>query len=374
MVNKKPLVLAIGAGLAMVAVDAAAFDINPRGRFHLDYAAHSEDNAELGDGFRVRRARIGLNGNIDDDWRYQIEYDFAEDGSAARDVYLRYTGFDAGDLTIGHFKVPFGLEELTSSNNITLIERSLPTTTFAQSRRVGVGYSASADNWTASVMGFGQGSGSGTRSTDGDEGLGVGGRFTFNPIKTDNQLVHLGIAATWEQPEDDGIEEVRFRTRPESRPTKVRLVDTGSISDVDNITQLGLEAAWQSGPFSVQGEYIRSDVSRGNGESDVDFSGWYVSGSWVLTGESRGYRGGVFRGVSPNLTSGAWELTARYSSVDLDDTPTVFGGEEQNFTLGLNWYANDRIRFMANYVNVDSERGGVSDDPHIFLMRAQVAF
>ncbi len=374
MLNKKPLVLAITAGLAMVAVDAmASFEINPRGRVHVDYAVHDEDNSELGDGFRARRARLGLSGKIDDDWAFQIEYDFAENSSSANDVYLRYTGWSAGNLTIGHFKVPFGLEEITSSNNISLIERSLPTTTFAQSRRMGIGYSHGGDNWTVAVMGFGQGQGSGVRSTTGDEGLGIGGRFTFNPIKTDSTLIHLGIAASTEQPEDSNLDQVRFRTRPESRPTNVRLVDTGAINDVSRINQLGLEAAWQSGPFSVQGEYMRADVSRSAGFSDVDFSGWYVSGSWVLTGESRGYRGGVFRGVSPTKPGGAWELTARVSNVNLDDG-IVEGGEQDNWTIGVNWYANSRVRFMANYINVSTDRRGVSDDPGIFLMRAQVAF
>ena len=370
--NKKPLVLAIGAGLAMVAVDAAALELNPRGRVHVDYAMHDEDNSDLGDGFRARRARIGLSGKIDDDWSFQIEYDFAENGSSANDVYLRYTGLEQGNITVGHFKVPFGLEELTSSNNITLIERSLPTTTFAQSRRMGVGYNASGDTWTLGLMGFGQSQGSGVRGSTADEGLGVGGRLTFTPINNDGSLLHLGIAATTESPADKDASVARFRTRPESRPTNVRLIDTGNIGDASSINQFGLEAAWQTGPFSVQSEWMRASVSR-SGQPDVDFDGWYLSGSWVLTGESRGYRGGVFRGVSPASAGGAWELTARYSSTDLDDGP-VAGGDEQNWTLGVNWYANNRVRFMLNYINVSSERQGVSDDPNILLARAQVAF
>ena len=370
--NKKTLVLAIGAGLSMVAVDAAALELNPRGRVHVDYAMHDEDNSDLGDGFRARRARIGLSGKVDDDWSFQIEYDFAENGSSANDVYLRYTGLEQGNITIGHFKVPFGLEELTSSNNITLIERSLPTTTFAQSRRMGVGYSTSGDNWTFAAMGFGQGQGSGVRSTTADEGQGVGARVTFTPLNNDNNLLHLGLAASTESAADKDAETARFRTRPESRPTNERLVDTGNITDVSSINQFGLEAAWQSGPFSAQSEFIRASVSR-SGQPSVDLDGWYVSGSWVLTGESRGYRGGVFRGVSPAGPGGAWEVTARYSDLDLDDGP-VAGGEQQNWTLGVNWYANSRVRFMLNYINVNTERQGVSDNPNILLARAQVAF
>lgn len=370
--KRNAMVLAIAAGLSTIAVDAVALEISPRGRVHVDFAAHDEDNRELGDGFRARRARIGLSGKIDDDWSFQIEYDFAENGSSANDVYLRYTGLEQGNITVGHFKVPFGLEELTSSNNITLIERSLPTTTFAQSRRMGVGYSTSGDSWTFGLMGFGQGQGSGVRGSTADEGLGIGGRLTVTPVNNGENLFHLGLAATTESPADKDAKVVRFRTRPESRPTNERLVDTGNISDVSSINRVGLEAAWKSGPLSVQSEWMRSSISR-SGQPNVDLDGWYVSGSWVLTGESRGYRGGVFRGVSPNSPGGVWELTARYSSVDLDDGP-VFGGDEQNWTLGVNWYANSRVRFMFNYINVSSERQGISDDPGILLARAQVSF
>lgn len=370
----KPLILAIAAGLAMTAVDAGAFEINPRGRLHLDYVFHDDDERELGDKFRVRRARMGLSGKIDDDWSYKIEYDFAENSADAKDIYLRYGGWSVGNVTIGHFKAPFGLEEMTSSNDITFIERSLPSTTFAQSRRIGIGLEGGGERLLYQVMGFGQASGSGVRAADAsDEGLGIGGRLVFNPVRGDKNVLHLGIAASTEEPEDSEAETVRFRTRPESRPTGVRLVDTGVLPDVDRISQVGLEAAWQTGPFSIQGEWMRADVSRKRGAVDVDFSGWYAGASYVLTGESRGYGGGRFRGVSPANPRGAWELAARVSNVNLDDN-TVLGGEETNYTVGINWYANKHIRFMGNVIFVDSQRRGIDDDPVIFLLRAQVTF
>jgi len=150
-------------------------------------------------------------------------------------------------------------------------------------------------------------------------------------------------------------------------------VRTGDLEAVDRIRQLGLEAAWKTGPFSAQTEWMRAAVSRGSGQADVAFHGWYVAGSWVLTGESRGYRNGAFRGLSPGRPGGAWELTTRYSRINLDDG-RVLGGEENNVTLGINWYANDHLRIMANYIKVSSKRRGVSDDPTIFLLRTQITF
>lgn len=67
MQHMKPLAAALVAagGLTMVAQDALAFEISPRGRIHMDYAIHDEDVQELGDGFQVRRTRMGLTGRID---------------------------------------------------------------------------------------------------------------------------------------------------------------------------------------------------------------------------------------------------------------------------------------------------------------------
>lgn len=361
MKNKSDLRLVVVGCLGTMAMEAAAFEVKPTGRLHLDYAVHDADATPLDDNFLVRRARIGLEGKFNDAWSFEIVYDFADDG-AASNVYLRYDGWKPSAFTFGQFKVPFGLEEQTSSNNITFIERALPGAAFAPSRRLGVGFDLVSNSYTLAAMGFGQ-------SIDGDEGRGAAVRATFTPLNQDDTVVHLGLAITTERPNG----EIRFSARPESRPTDVRLVRTSNLDDVRRIDQLGLEAAWKTGPFSAQMEWMRSDVSRSAGRPDVDFHGWYIAGSWVLTGESRGYRDGVFRGVSPSKPGGAWELTARYSHLNLDDG-AVLGGKESNFTLGLNWYANDYLRLMANYIKVSSDRRGEADDPNIFLVRAQIAF
>lgn len=66
-------------------------------------------------------------------------------------------------------------------------------------------------------------------------------------------------------------------------------------------------------------------------------------------------------------------MTARYSHLDLDNA-NVRGGEEDNLTLGVNYYASKHLRIMLNYIDVHSERRGKADSPQILLMRAQLAF
>ena len=63
---------------------------------------------------------------------------------------------------------------------------------------------------------------------------------------------------------------------------------------------------------------------------------------------------------------GAWEVAARYSYMNLNDHVTrgraasltggVFGGKQQVYTMALNWYPNDNIRFMLDYYFTDVNR------------------
>jgi phosphate-selective porin OprO/OprP len=190
--------------------------------------------------------------------------------------------------------------------------------------------------------------------------------------------VHLGAAGSWRTPDD--ADTIRFRQRPESHVTDVRLVNTGAI-DADDFTRGGAEAAAVLGPFSLQGEYIGAHVNRQTpGAPDVWFDGWYALGSWFLTGESRAYEfeRGAFGNVKPQRVVGqggigAWELLARYSNIDLLDED-IEGGEQDDLTIGLNWYPTSNLRLLLNYVRVLDVNGGSSArvEPAAFQARAQV--
>jgi phosphate-selective porin OprO/OprP len=350
-----------GALLLAASVQAQAFEGSPKARLDVDHASHRGGSSRLEDGALLRRARLGFEGRHSD-WAFEAEYDFAGDGEI-KDAYLKYRGWLAGEVSIGQFKVPFGLEEQISSRNISFVERALPTDSFSPSRRLGIGLAHEGPRHTLSSMAFGP-------SIEGDEGLGMSARATFAPVwMKDRRVLHLGVSASLERV--DGA--LKLGTPPEARPADEKLVKTGKIDAVDRIAQMGLEAAWQEGPVSVQAEWMHSHLRRSSGQPDLDFEGGYVAVSWFITGEVRPYRAGRFKGIDLAHPGGAWELTARYSRVDLDDRD-IAGGREHNISLGLNWYVDDHLRLMLNYIDVHSRRRGGSDDPSILLMRAQFVF
>jgi phosphate-selective porin OprO/OprP len=359
------------------------FKLQVGGRIMADAAFYDEDNVELDgeSGTEFRRARLFVAGTMFHDWDWKAQYDFAGNGTDMKDAYIRYTGFDWGKITVGQFKQPFGLEELTSSKYITFMERAMATEAFSTSRRIGLGLNGGSDSWTWAASLYGREEGD---DTDGDEGYGAGARLTWAPWHEKTKVLHLGAAAAWEDPNDN---DVRFRARPESHITSTRMVDTGDFPKPDTFTKFGVEAATVLGPFSLQGEYMKV-AAQDDEQSDPDFDGGYIYGSWFLTGESRSYKKGKFGRVKPKSVVGkggygAWELAARYSTINLDDGG-FDGGEEDNYTIGVNWYATPYIRFMANYVITDTDppssrlqndNGRPKDDElSVIQFRAQIDF
>lgn len=354
------------------------FSFGIGGTVMVDGAAFDEARNRLGNGTELRKAEIQMEGRMFGDWEYELEIDFAGSEVDVDDSYIKYVGLHPTSITVGQFKESFSLEELTGSSKRTFMERSL-INEFAPGRNIGIGAHHYWDNWTAAAGVFADDVND-DPDNEGDEGWGVTGRMTWSPLHTDRRAWHLGVASSYREA-DEG-QEIDFATRPESHLTDVTYANTDTIDNVEHTARYGLEFANVRGPFSTQAEYVRVDVSRGNNAADVTFDGWYIFGSYFLTGESRDYKfkNGKFGRVKPRNKSGAWEVALRYSSVDLNDG-LITGGEEDNITLGLNWYINERVKLMANYITVDTDNnandaGGVTggDDPNIFQVRMQADF
>jgi phosphate-selective porin OprO/OprP len=88
---------------------------------------------------------------------------------------------------------------------------------------------------------------------------------------------------------------------------------------------------------------------------------------------------------------GAWELGARFSTVNLNShvipglgqaaTGGVYGGQRTIYTLGLNWFPNDNVRFMldfyfANINRLDSATGTIQIGQRFeaVAIRSQLSF
>ncbi len=341
--------------------------------FHNDLV--DLNGADTNDGkdqeFELRRAEVILIGKgVKFDW--QLGYDAK--ANKFLDTFARYK-MGTAFLQAGQYKQFNSLEELTSTRHNDFISKAMATNLFGVARRLGVSYGVEDANYGYTFGAFGHEL---TRNLA--KGSGFGGRAYWAPINTTGQFLHLGLSAVDYDTDNDTL---RLRVRPDADLATARLVDTGTFLNADRQRTVGLEAAYVQGPLKIQGEYLRSEVkryaSRSTAQSAAEFSGdsWYVYGLWNLTGETWTYKAGMPVTPYANETaSGMWQLAARYDSTDLTDD-TVFGGEEQNLTVGANWYWRANFKVQLNYVKVSSEKfnrtlaRNVSDDPSIVEARLQ---
>ena len=369
-------------------------------RAMLDGGAIGADNAlnrafpDLeGRCLQFRDLRVSMFGTLYDWMEFKLSMDFANVRDI-KDEWIRFTKIPhIGPITLGYMKESFSLEALTSLKHLAFMERALPTVAFAPGRDFGISHRIALLNqqmtWALGAF-LNTGSfsdvGDATDQISEANGWNITTRVTGLPRYEDNgkNLLHLGLSYTlqFRGREDIGTE---LRPRPESRLTNVRLVDTGKFS-TEGMSRVNAELAIVSGPFSLQGEYFHL-FADSDEAGDPRFWGFYLYGSYFITGEHRNYdrSKGVFCGIKPNrdfhLLEAGWgalEVALRFSYIDLNGG-AVRGGREHNITAGLNWYFNEKTRFMFNYIRAKAKdretpppvEGGAAD---IFQVRFQIIF
>ncbi|MGJ0453820.1 MAG: OprO/OprP family phosphate-selective porin [Methylocystis sp.] len=346
----------------------------------------------------IRRARLEVEGVAAKIWFYKLQYDFAGSGLAGiRDAYvgLKIPNSELPYATspvwihVGSTYEPFSLDAMNSSKYIDFIERPMAVPGFAPFRHIGVSAASHGENWTARAGVF-------TASFEdanfaptligapatywapvprgGGQYFDVTGRFTYAPIKTEHEVLHLGVAGRYHQPNDaNGLSDDRMlrvgnRERSEANilgmqtlgtpdlscstvsfPTVngngIALANTGlSGKCVNNEVQYGFELAAAWGPLSMQAEYIGMQVNRNPskmlqaaqlgvftpGGSSAYFNGFYGYGQWYITGEERAEAYSVkdkngasfeqIKIINPFSKGGpgAISIAARYSAMNLN--------------------------------------------------------
>lgn len=405
--------------------------------------AHARD---LNNGTTFRRARLGLDGKVFGFLDYGVVYEFGgsggEDAGHIHEMWLQYAPPQLkpvnGKIKVGAFEPIIGMSASVSTGSMAFIERPAPAEV---ARNLAAGDARSAVQlygngdlgagndqglsayWMASTALTGNtvssiNSVGSIGSQPFDEQKAWIGRFAVAPHSGTDWLAHIGVNFQYVfRPNDTGGPDasptsrytINFQDRPESRVDGTRLVSTGGISAKDAYV-LGLEGGFQVHQFYVEGEWFRYAIDRYQQPllSNPRFKGWYVQGSWVLTGEPRRYNQvtGAFDGPAVNFpfnpnagTWGAFELTGRYSDLDLNyhegaaltalAADGIRGGEQKIVTVGINWYMNSTVRFMLNFQHVKIDRlapsanfgGGtyptgsqIGQDFNAVTLRSQLAF
>ncbi len=390
--------------------------ISLTGRMHLDYRFNDayengrgddRDTQSLSDQFELRRARLGVKGKFANDFKYEIVGNLP--GTATIDVaYLDWAKYDAFQIRTGKFKQPFGLEQLTSSNNIALMERSYVDQT-VPAKKLGLQVMGSPKAGFTYALSTFQPHDTELNITGGDRASGAfRGTINFAEIMGNKEaIMHVGLAgldenytlgtSTSSQTSgvSDGIQRgtiSSFRASGRGLNNAFRgQVGGEACAAVSDTTwscssefsasvrhkAVGLEGIFATGPFKLVGEYSAGDY-RGNqaaNSTSYDTKTYYLEAGWFVTGEkyASSYKNGIFSSFKPNndfdIDKGNWgaiELLARAEGYDVDNIAfTGSNGRVQGsinrsstsstdagaktYTGGVRWILNPNVGIKGNY-------------------------
>ncbi len=378
---------------------ADGFKFKVKGRLFYDYVNSSGDvtagafTKEFDTSqTRARLLRLGVQGDISATFKYNIELNSARGSTTLTDATIEWVATPNTSVIVGNYKPFSSLEELTSDTHTTFMERSPFLTAFGTSRALGVGIVNRGETYSFAVGAFGDDVNQAdptASSLPSKERYQFNTRFTFMPVKTDTDTVHLGAWARYRNGGDANLPAYTAKPGVDPGPSWAA---TSGFAKKD--TTYGVEFAWARPYFSLQAEYVGLKADNAtSGGVNPDYKGYYVMGSWYLTGETRRYEAskgefGRIKVLNPITTGGkgAWELAARYDVLDLSSdqasptpaaSPTLNtnGGEQKNWTLALNWWPISYVRVAANYVKSDlSGTAYGKGDVNTFQTRLQIDF
>lgn len=401
---------AAGALAAILACGPAqgedGFTADLRATFQFDTIALASGSLPPGErisaGGSFRRIRIGFDGPLGPDW----DYGFTARLETANLHYMQVTNafvqFDG--LTPLHFKAgifspPENFEDATSSSEVLFLERAQPAD-LARGLGSGTGRTA-ATLFAYDETAFAAFSLAGGVANDAPARQGsLIGRFAWRPWHDGDSGFAIGGDTTFlfAPPSTGATHDVQLRERPElnGQSVDLRLVDTGLL-DTDSVSEFGLETSGNVANLYAQAGLFHYTLNRARPVlSNPQFHGWYLQGSWVVTGETRPWRiaKGGYGAPAPARAlaaggMGAFELGARYSELNLDHdagpalTPigpdAIRGGRQRIVTVGLNWYPGDPLRFLLDYQHVmvsrlDGAGGDLGATADLLSLRTQIAF
>lgn len=361
-----------------------------RARFAADYRdseSPAEDPAEVSS-IDLGKRRIGVAGEIRNAVEFQVEAEL-DDDDPWRDVYAEFKYFSFARVRGGKFKIPFSLDENTSASRLDFMYRSLASTHLAPGRDIGVMvHGRVVDEVLRYEAGMFEHDGRNARTNNPEKVFGgrtIAARVAVEPLRNKKDAIgDLSIGAAYTTTDvPEGISALRGQT----------VLQQNFFSATDYIVsgprrRLGVEMAFLPGPASVKMEWMRVETDRrGQSVEDTDLSpvtgdGWYVSGTYAITGEKKSR---VHRPKNPLFQGGfgAVEIAARVESLRFrsgaGETPStspradvVLPNRDQAVTFGVNWYINRFFKIQANFIREkldDPSQGPLPSKPS-FTTRA----
>ncbi len=348
------------------------FDIRIQGDAAV-YFGYDKNLTQIGNGMSLRRTRFAVKTQIDKNWYGEFDTDWTSGTPEIKDAILEYTGVENLSIKAGNFKENFSIQRNTTSRYLQFMERPM-VTSLAPSRHLGINVKYSLPYLWASAGIFGPELKSSEEMTfmeDGNkdyglnEGLSYTGKLVYRPLhKAKNASLHIGAAFSWRDPKlssTDGYNATRYSSRNTTSINRKKFLDTDAIKGIDHEIAYTFELAGHWNALRYEGAYIARqavlDPAKNNLGTLRPAWGWYVQAGYLIFGGSQNYDAGgaKYTRVKRGRDWGDIELCARVEYLNLNLDKHYMGGSAYGYSLGLNFYATENVKFVLNYQFNDND-------------------
>ncbi len=276
--------------------------------------------------FSIPRLRFYLQGTVFKPWlRYKFEIELASlktdatnniNNGRLTDAYVEFAKTPYATLRAGQYKVPFGMQELTSDTRQEFVERSITSAKFAPSRDVGLmlaGQFFENNKFGYQVAAF---NGAGQNNPQEDRAFLYAARVVYDPLgeyklyesATENpekNILHFGLA---------------YRYGEVTKGTAT----AGVFTSPDNEAAAAFEFAWKYRRFFADGEYYLQTNEQKNpaAGADVDARGFYAQFGVMVVPKKQ-------------------EIAVRYAEVEPDKSIADAKQTEMRLVYGYFWKSHN---------------------------------
>jgi len=359
-----------------------ALDINGYLMVDHDYYGpfYNKDKAIHRHNTEIRRSKFGVLFSPSDHFQSKLQLKYArvisEDGELSLgDTYVRFITPYGWGLQFGRMKEPFGLEQQVSSSNLSTIERSSISSSFAPGRNFGLQFDHKKKAHTFAFGYF--------LERESDHKFSIANfnifdqpakqdisaatfRITYAPLLRSDQSMHLGasISRRWL-----GGNKTQIKINGEVHTADKVIRSARFYGDTSKLYQV--DAAWHSNNLLLQSELFINSITQENG-TNWDYLAAYVQASYRLSGRYQ-YRRGRYKPQNQTDNSST-EFVIRQSMIDLRDHNI---GSEAAFTLlGINYYPTAKVKLMANLIIPSMSGDSINNDQsgQAYSLRIQYKF
>ena len=323
--------------------------------------------------FYFRRLFLGGHAKMGENWGGDLVIDFGASPNSDDQVFIESASIwyktDAYRFDVGQKKVPFGLEETTSSAKMKTIERSAVNRQFAERLKFNARHTGLFANGSLGDSGLSAAAAivnSGQNHNSKDSGLNEG-RYGYDS----NEFSYFGRISF-----ENEVDDLSYLLGVDAGVQQNEATKADKTSAWNIFTRIG------KGPFELEAEYMSGTADTASG--DHYHEGYSIQGCYTID----------------RSDTGAWELVYRYSTVEGKGDQDLISAKEiirrTNFTkdsdggpwelvdefdqhyFGINYlFDGHDIKFMLGYeMNElkDTEENGGSQDIDGFRARLQFLF